>query len=204
MSDNKKEQIVEAALKRFSHFGYQKTSMSEIADDLRITKANLYYYYPDKAALVKDCAQSVIEEIGEEEDRIVEHYEEQGLIKTIFSMYELHARYMKKYYMLSLYDQLELIKDLGLSCINERYERRHQENLCLIFQKAVDNKEILMNDIKTASLAFYEISEGLAMLHKINDVISGIPNKENIDLTLESQKRAAQFILEGKLLRKQA
>lgn len=203
MSDNKKEQIIEAALTRFSHFGYQKTSMSEIADDLRITKANLYYYYPDKGALVKDCAQFVVEEMMEEEKRIVSNYKG-NLIKTVLSIYEMHAKYQRKYYMLSLHDQLELIKDLGLDCIHERYECEHKENLELIFQKAVENKEIVLEDTKMAAVSFHEIFEGLSILHKVNDVILGIPNKDNVDLTLESQKRAILFILEGKLIRKQA
>ena len=42
--DSKKNQIISAAVKRFGHFGYAKTTMNELADDLVITKANLYYY----------------------------------------------------------------------------------------------------------------------------------------------------------------
>lgn len=43
--------ILEAAQKRFSHFGLSKTTMGEIASDMGISKASLYYYFPDKDRL---------------------------------------------------------------------------------------------------------------------------------------------------------
>jgi AcrR family transcriptional regulator len=45
--------IIEASQKRFGLFGMEKTSMREIADDLKLSKASLYYYFPDKESLYK-------------------------------------------------------------------------------------------------------------------------------------------------------
>jgi AcrR family transcriptional regulator len=50
---NKVDLIIETAQKRFGLYGIEKTSMREIADDLKISKASLYYYFPDKEALYK-------------------------------------------------------------------------------------------------------------------------------------------------------
>lgn len=49
--DIKKEKILEAAYHRFLHYGYSKTTMNEIAGDLSMSKALLYYYFPDKSQL---------------------------------------------------------------------------------------------------------------------------------------------------------
>ena len=49
--DVKKERILEAAHHRFLHYGYSKTTMNEIAGDLSMSKALLYYYFPDKSQL---------------------------------------------------------------------------------------------------------------------------------------------------------
>jgi TetR/AcrR family transcriptional repressor of mexJK operon len=49
--DVKKEKILDAAHHRFLHFGYSKTTMNEIAGDLSMSKALLYYYFPDKSQL---------------------------------------------------------------------------------------------------------------------------------------------------------
>ena len=51
--ENKAEAIIAAAQKRFALFGIEKTPMREIARDLRISKAALYYYFPDKESLYK-------------------------------------------------------------------------------------------------------------------------------------------------------
>jgi len=49
--DVKREKILEASYQRFLHYGYSKTTMNEIAGDLSLSKALLYYYFPDKSQL---------------------------------------------------------------------------------------------------------------------------------------------------------
>src|ERR1700761_7521368 len=49
--DLKRERILEASYQRFLHYGYSKTTMNEIAGDLSMSKALLYYYFPDKSQL---------------------------------------------------------------------------------------------------------------------------------------------------------
>jgi len=51
LQDIKKEKILEAAHQRFLHYGYSKTTMNEIAGDIAMSKALLYYYFPDKSQL---------------------------------------------------------------------------------------------------------------------------------------------------------
>jgi len=46
-------QIIERAQKRFGLYGFEKTAMREIADDLGMSKGILYYYFPDKEYLYK-------------------------------------------------------------------------------------------------------------------------------------------------------
>lgn len=49
--EDKSEIIINAAQKRFGLYGVEKTTMREIANDLHISKASLYYYFPDKENL---------------------------------------------------------------------------------------------------------------------------------------------------------
>ena len=59
-ADKKSELILEGAIKRFAHFGINKTSMAEIAEDLSLSKPALYYYYPDKQSLILAVAERLI------------------------------------------------------------------------------------------------------------------------------------------------
>lgn len=49
--------ILKAAQKRFGMYGLEKTTMSEIAKDVGISKASLYYYFPDKENLYKEVVE---------------------------------------------------------------------------------------------------------------------------------------------------
>lgn len=49
--DIKKDKILDSAYNRFLHYGYSKTTMNEIAGDVSMSKALLYYYFPDKSQL---------------------------------------------------------------------------------------------------------------------------------------------------------
>lgn len=43
--------IIEVAQNRFGLYGFEKTTMNEIASDLNMSKGSLYYYFPDKEHL---------------------------------------------------------------------------------------------------------------------------------------------------------
>ncbi|GAV21360.1 bacterial regulatory proteins, TetR family [Mariprofundus micogutta] len=44
MNQSEKERIVAAARQRFSHYGYGKTTMAEIASDCQMSVGNLYRF----------------------------------------------------------------------------------------------------------------------------------------------------------------
>ena len=49
-------QIVEAAKKRFSHFGFAKTTMAEVATDCSMSPGNLYRFFPGKLDIAEYIA----------------------------------------------------------------------------------------------------------------------------------------------------
>ena len=59
--DTVRGNILEAAKKRFVHYGYAKTTMAEIAADCNMSPGNLYRYFPGKL----DIAESISLEAGE-------------------------------------------------------------------------------------------------------------------------------------------
>ncbi len=55
--------ILEAASKRFLHYGYGKTTMSEIAGDCNMSTGNLYRYFPSKL----DIAEAFVRRLRTEQ-----------------------------------------------------------------------------------------------------------------------------------------
>ena len=54
--DSVRDQIVDAAKKRFSHFGYAKTTMAEVAADCAMSPGNLYRFFPGKLDIAEAIA----------------------------------------------------------------------------------------------------------------------------------------------------
>lgn len=57
MMNPKEKEIIEAARNRFAHYGFSKVTMEEIAADVEMGKASLYYYFPTKEDLFKSVIQ---------------------------------------------------------------------------------------------------------------------------------------------------
>lgn len=70
ISNERTQQIVLAAQKRMLQYGFSKVTMDEIAEDIGMKKASLYYYFPTK----EDIFRSVIQN---------EHQEFIGLISAL-------------------------------------------------------------------------------------------------------------------------
>jgi len=64
----KENEILDAARNRFAHYGFSKVTMEEIASDVGMGKASLYYYFPTKEELFKSV-------INKEQNLFVEEIE---------------------------------------------------------------------------------------------------------------------------------
>jgi AcrR family transcriptional regulator len=52
-SERSRSQIMEAALKLFSHRGYGATSVRDIAESAGVSKGNVYHHFPDKETIFR-------------------------------------------------------------------------------------------------------------------------------------------------------
>lgn len=71
--DNRESQLLAIARRLFAHRGFDRTSLRDIAEEAKITKAALYYYFPNKDALyervVVEALQMLVDNISAEVDR---------------------------------------------------------------------------------------------------------------------------------------
>ena len=52
-SERSRTQILDAALKLFSHHGYGATSVRDIAEAAKVSKGNVYHHFPDKETIFR-------------------------------------------------------------------------------------------------------------------------------------------------------
>lgn len=58
-----KKQILEAAENLFEYYGFQKTSMADIARDCHMSAANIYRFYEGKEEILAEIADSMLKDI---------------------------------------------------------------------------------------------------------------------------------------------
>lgn len=197
--DKRKEEIIEVAIRRFSHYGFSKTTMNEIADDVKITKANLYYYYPDKIALIKDVICSISNTLLAKEQEIVESYDG-DLLGSLFALLDFRAEHMRKHYMLYINENLDWIRDESFTEFIEKIECRDLEVLQSLMNKAVLDGSLKMENVDESTAILRSVIKGLALNHTVRDIICGIPNIDNINKILDSQKKAVKLIFEERIV----
>lgn len=137
---SKIDTILNAAQKRFGQYGLCKTTMTEISAEIGLSKATLYYYYPDKESLF----EAVIEK---EQNEFIE--EIKSLIKptskanSLFVMYQKKRNtYFGKFMNLSKlrYDSLTSSKPL-LGKLSEKLSEKEREIVRSIIEVGINNKE---------------------------------------------------------------
>lgn len=61
-SDEKKQQILNAAAELFTSNGYERTNLEHVAIEAGVSKQTIYNNFPSKEALLRECIQSRCEE----------------------------------------------------------------------------------------------------------------------------------------------
>lgn len=82
-----RQRIQDVALELFAEHGYEKTSLREIAEQLEVTKAALYYHFKTK----EDIVLSLFQDLGRPLDELITWGEQQP--RTLETKQELLRRY---------------------------------------------------------------------------------------------------------------
>ena len=127
----KEKTIIEAARNRFAHYGFSKVTMEEIATDVGMGKASLYYYFPKK----EDIFKSVIQK---EQDLFVEEIE--TLIKQ-----KLTATKKLEYYVSKRLEFFQQLINLGTLSVHSLVDTKSMFKE--LFKKFEDQELILLQKI---------------------------------------------------------
>jgi AcrR family transcriptional regulator len=158
--NNKINLIIEAAQKRFGQFGVEKTSMREIAADLKLSKASLYYYFPDKENLYKAVVKKEQEEFTSKiSERILSIEEPEQLLRE-YAVARLS--YFRTLLNLSRL-RLEAYSDLNpviRETISE-FKKKEMEIVVKIFKKCIIAGIFIIRDPDQTASLFLDLLKGL-------------------------------------------
>lgn len=199
-ADRKREMILEKALLRFAHFGIQKTTMNEIAEDLSISKPLVYYYFPDKVSLVVAVVDKILKDY---EERVTALFEGAGnSLEAVFTILELKNDFFQKYFMLHLIDlrDAHLTKDQLQTSIS-RTRAKEVGLLKNLFERAVNVGLINVNDPAHTAGLFLDMLTGIAISTFSKQEKQLIPDSKGFEEVLLKQKELTRIFLNGIKLR---
>jgi len=195
-ADNDKlQQILEAARKRFAHFGLAKTTMTEIASDIGMSKASLYYYFPDKEHLFAAV-------IGREMDSFIERMsavvEAPGKASDKLKLYATERTLSFQQlvnlgkFSTSNFDSLKP----AFSSLQDDFFKRENNLIERLLELGVKNKEFEISDIPTTTDMFVTVTRGLrALVIKQRD--SYFLNEDDYTRLAKQQEHFIEVFLKG-------
>ena len=147
--------IVELAFQRFRHYGYTKTTMSDIADDAGMSAANLYRYFRNKQEIAAFCVMRCIS------DRL-EYIQSRINRKDLTATEQLRELTMATLrYCYEIYSKDVRINDLIGFIADERPDiaeykmRLVQTEIQTIMENGNHSGEFNIDDTEAAARAFY-------------------------------------------------
>jgi len=193
--DKKRLLIIDAALKRFAHYGLAKTTMTEIAKDISFSKALLYYYFPDKLSLYVSVIENMMHTISRDLLKSVE--KTSTATEGILILLQKRQSYIQKYYKLIEYTQM--IGPELPEALYEKFTRARAFELKIIMgllTKGNSSGELLVTDVDFTTEIFVEAISGIHfnILTRAKNIF---PSKEEFKLIFLKEKRFAEIFLAG-------
>jgi TetR/AcrR family transcriptional regulator len=194
--DQKQSAIIEAAIKRFAHFGVAKTTMSEIAADLSLSKASLYYYFPDKLNLYAAVLQTIVGQTEKDNEESLK--KERDPFQAMLTFLESRTDFIIKYYnileFLRTYNPSQIPPELKPTF--NHLKKRELQRLTAIIEKGMQSGTFKISDPAKAAGLFFDFLEGFRYAFLINNN-NFFPDKKQFQLILKREKEFSTIFLNG-------
>lgn len=193
--DKKKCIIIEAALKRFAHYGLAKTTMTEIAKDVSFSKALLYYYFPDKLSLYVSTIEYLMQIISRDLVKSID--KTNTSTEGIFKLLQKRQSFIQKYY--NLLESTQVIATELPEDLNEKFSKARAFETIIIsslFNRGIANGELVIEDVKLTTEIFIDALSGIHFNIMTRDK-NIFPGKEQFKQIFLKEKVFAEIFLLG-------
>lgn len=197
VTDKKRDAIIEGAIKRFIHYGIQKTTMNEIAEDLSVSKPSLYYYFPDKSSLIEGVIEKIFSDYFEAVHKDL--YTDISLEERLSIFIEIRFKFFQKYYMLHLSGSSP---DASLNSdeLKAKFMSMKKKNIDMhvdMFKRAMDKGEIAVTDLEKTAELYLESLMGITSLCIMHGNKELFPSKKDMKIMLDKQLSLSKIFIKG-------
>jgi AcrR family transcriptional regulator len=187
--------IIEASQRRFGLYGIEKTSMREIADDLKLSKASLYYYFPDKeslySAVVRKEQAEFLDKISE---KILSFHEPEQLLLEYANARLSYFRILLNLSRLRFEDYSDLRPAFRETIL--LFKEKEKEIIIKIFEKGMSKGIFYINDPDSTASLFLDLLKGLR-ISVVNDKKTLFIEQEEFGKLLENTNAFTKIFING-------
>jgi AcrR family transcriptional regulator len=187
VSEERKSQILEAAIAVFARLGFQQTRMDDIASQAGLSKGALYLYYKSKDAIIAALLQRLFTQEFKQLQALVESENkgpvaEQLLILTrqLASMMQWMGRLMPiafEFYAIAGRDKVvrQFLKE---------YFTDYRRLLARLIQRGIERGEFRAVDAEATAITLTALYEGTALLYFVDP--QGLSWPEQLEFSVRS------------------
>lgn len=174
----KGEQILNAAKKLFTNYGFKKVSMDEIASEAGVTKKTVYTYFSSKEELLKYCIKEELQNMR----KIIENVESKKLdfMETVHQVIYNLLKYNKNCKFLKmLFKESEILKNEQLKENLKIVDKEIQNYIRKQLELAIQNDKIEVQNIDITTFLIYKMY--IALMIDWNEDYKKLDEKEIAD-----------------------
>ncbi len=146
-----KKKILDASWERFSQYGFNKTTMSEIAKDCSMSASNIYRFFTSKndilAEMATDCFKNeelLLQEIVDQNNLTAAQKLETLALKLLYASYDLFSNHPK------INETIEYICSERCDLVMA-HKQNKRSFITKILAEGIDNGEFTVSDIENTS-----------------------------------------------------
>ncbi|HEX2976475.1 MAG TPA: TetR/AcrR family transcriptional regulator [Bacteroidales bacterium] len=187
--------IINAAQSLFAVHGFEKVSMNEIAEELQISKAALYYYFPDKESICMAVVEKEKSEFISEISSLVSRMDDPE--KILRDLSTLRLTYFRRFVNLSrlrqeLYSSLRpVFRDMLM-----KFREREKEIIISILENGMNSGVFRIDDPDKVASLYLDVLKGLGatIIHSKKTITI---DQEEFDLLLAKTSLFTDIFIKG-------
>lgn len=191
VSEERRSQILEAALRVFARLGFHESRMDDIAQESKLSKGALYLYYKSKDAIIAAILRFFFEQEFKRLQAFVTVEREESVTEQILRLTrELTTAMDWMQQLMPIAFEFYAIagRDQGVRQFLKGYYADYRKELALLIERGIERGEFREVDAQATATTLVALYEGLALLFFVDK--EAVNWKEQIELS-------ARLLLEG-------
>ena len=171
VSEERKNQIMEAAIAVFARLGFQQTRMDDIASQVGLPKGALYLYYKSKDAIIAALLKYFFAQEFKHLQAFVAVERQESISEQIMMLSrELISamQWMQRLMPIAFEFYAIAGRDQEVRHFLKEYYITYREELARLIQRGIERGEFQEGDAQAIATTLVALYEGLALLYFVN------------------------------------